>query len=485
MKGTNLKRTLSVLGILAATVFMAALPLQAQQKSAPPPPGKARPVNLPKITEKKLANGLTVVMAPLANVPKITALLSIKAGQATGREKHPGIAQLAATVANEGTDTRSSKQLKEELRSMGGALGFNTNQDATVMSASALSEFSARLLDLMSDVVQHPAYPENEVALAKTNTIQSISAARADPNFLAGERFQKTIFGDHPYGFVLADEKSINAVTRADLKEFAATYYAPNNSILVVVGDFNPDKLFIEIEKAFNSWKSRQLPPEPALTAAPRAKRQIFFVNRPGSIQSTIYLGNVTIARKDKDYFAIRTADTIYGGSFYSRLTRNIREEKGYTYSPFSASTTLARSGYFLVGASVRNEVTGPTLKEIFYELDRMRSAPVTAEELDAAKAYSTGNFSVELASQSGLAGRINTVYLYDLPRDFITTFKPKIDALTAADIQKAATAYFDQSGFAVVIVGDYDKVKDQVGAYGDVTLYDAEGNVVPKTATR
>ena len=167
-------------------------------------------------------------------------------------------------------------------------------------------------------------------------------------------------------------------------------------------------------------------------------------------------MGNVTIARKDKDYFAIRTADTIYGGSFYSRLTRNIREDKGYTYSPFSSSTTMARSGYWVVGAAVRNEVTGPTLKEIFYEIDRMRSAPVTAEELDAAKAYSTGQFSVELASQAGLAGRINTVYLYDLPRDFIATFKPKIEALTTADIQKAATKYFDRSGFAVVIVGDY-----------------------------
>jgi zinc protease len=484
MKGTGMKKTLLLFALLISVAFICA-PAQSQQKSLPPPPGKARPVNLPKITEKKLANGLTVVMAPLANVPKITALLTIRAGQATGREKHPGIAQIAAAVANEGTDTRTSKQIKEELRSMGGSLSVGTNQDATIMSASALSEFSARLLDLMSDVVQHPAYPENEVALAKTNTIQSISAARADPNFLANERFQKTIYGEHPYGFVLPDEKSINALTRADLKEFASSYYAPNNSFLVVVGDFTPDKLFAEIEKAFSSWKSRQLPQEPALTPAPRAKRQIFFVNRPGSIQSTIYLGNVTIPRKDKDYFAIRTADTIYGGSFYSRLTRNIREEKGYTYSPFSSSTTLARSGYFLVGASVRNEVTGPTLKEIFLELDRMRTAPVTAEELDAAKAYSTGNFSVELASQSGLAGRINTVYLYDLPRDFITTFKPKIEALSAADIQKAASTYFDQSGFAVVIVGDYDKVKEQVAPYGEVTLYDAEGNVLQKPTTK
>ncbi|MDT5060429.1 MAG: zinc protease [Acidobacteriota bacterium] len=483
MNPSTMNRTLRALVLIAAAALVS-LPIHAQQKT-PPPPGPARPVNLPKITEKKLSNGLTVVMAPLPNVPKITALLTIRAGQAMGREKHPGIAQIAAAVANEGTETRTSKQLKEELRSIGGGLALNTDQDATIMSASALSEFSTRLLALMSDVVQHPAYPESELALAKANTIEGIRAGRADPNFLASERFQKTIFGDHPYGFVVPDEKSINALTRENLKEFAATYYAPNNSFLVVVGDFNPDKLFGEIEKAFGSWKSHQLPLAPSIASAPLAKRQIFFVNRPGSIQSTIYLGNVTIPRKDKDYFAIRTADTIYGGSFYSRLTRNIREEKGYTYSPFSASTTLAQSGYFLVGAAVRNEVTGPTLKEIFYELERMRSAPVTAEELDAAKAYSTGQFSVELASQGGLAGRINTVYLYDLPRDFITTFKPRIDALTTADIQKAASKYFDASGFAVVIVGDYDKVKDQVLPYGEVTLFDVEGNPITRTATK
>jgi hypothetical protein len=212
-----------------------------------------------------------------------------------------------------------------------------------------------------------------------------------------------------------------------------------------------------------------------------RDKRQIYFVNRPGSIQSAIFIGNVSIPRKDQDYFAIRTADTIYGGSFYSRLTRNIRETKGYTYSPFSSSNTRAKTGSFVAGAFVRNEVTGPTLLEIFYELDRMRVLPVSDEELSAAKEYSNGNFSVELASQFGLAGRINTVYTFDLDKNFINDFRPKIEALTTADIQKAAAKYFDTYRAAIVIVGDWDKVKDQVTPFGDVTMYDADGNVIGK----
>jgi zinc protease len=474
LKGIDMKTILAIL-LLATTAF-------AQQKT-PPPPGAARPLNLPKITEKKLANGLTVVLAPLPNVPKVSAMLTFRsATNATDRDAHPGIAQIAAGVANEGSDTRTSKQIKEELRSIGGSLGLGSDADSTTMTATSLSEFSTRLFDLMSDVAQHPSFPESEVKLAQENTIQQIRAGRADPGFLVNERFQKAIFGNHPYSFVVPDEKSINALTPNDLRAFVTKYYIPNSAHLVVVGDIDVDKTFAEIEKAFGGWKSGTVPPDENPEVPKRDKRQIYFVNRPGSVQSAIYIGNVTIPRKDKDYFAIRTADTIYGGSFYSRLTRNIRETKGYTYSPFSSSNTQAKTGSILAGAFVRNEVTGPTLLEIFYELDRMRVLPVTDEELSAAKEYSTGNFSVELASQIGLAARITTIYTYDLDKNFINDFRPKIEALTTADIQKAAAKYFDTYRAAIVIVGDWEKVKDQVTPFGDVTIYDAEGNVVSKS---
>ena len=472
-----MKSTLAII-----TLALLVTPALAQQK-APPAPGPARPLNLPKITEKKLSNGLTVVLAPLANVPKVSAILTFRAATtASDRQAHPGIAQIAASVANEGTDTRTSKQLKEELRSIGGSISLGSDTDATTMSGSSLSEFSTRLFELMSDVAQHPSFPETEVKLAQENTIQQIRAGRADAGFLVNERFQKAVFGDHPYSFVVPDEKSISALTRADLRAFVSKFYIPNTSHLIVVGDIDVDKTFADIEKAFGSWKSGTAPPDENPPVPKRDKRQIYFVNRPGSIQSAIYIGNVSIPRKDKDYFALRTADTIYGSSFYSRLTRNIRESKGYTYSPFSSSNTRLKTGAFLAGAFVRNEVTGPTLLEIFYELDRMRVLTVTDEELNAAKEFSTGNFSVELASQFGLAGRINTIYTYDLDKSFINDFRPKIEALTAADIQRAAARYFDTYHAAIVIVGDWDKVKDQVTPFGDVTIYDAEGNVVTKS---
>ena len=204
----TIMRTLlsSILISLALTVSVS-----AQQKT-PPAPGPDRPLNLPKLTEKKLGNGLTVVLAPLPNVPKVTAVLTFRsATTGADRQNHSGIASIAATVANEGTDSRTSKQLKEELRSIGGTLGLGANADSTSMTASALSEFSTRLFDLMNDVTQHAAFPEDELKLAKENTIQQIRAGRADPGFLVGERFQKAVFGDHPYGFVVP---ATNPVTR-------------------------------------------------------------------------------------------------------------------------------------------------------------------------------------------------------------------------------------------------------------------------------
>jgi predicted Zn-dependent peptidase len=481
MKSAGQKNLIAVCAFALTASLLSVVTVSAQQKT-PPPPGATKPLNLPRLTEKKLSNGLTVVLAPLPNVPKVTSILTFRdAGTAADHERHPGIAQIAAAVANEGTDTRSSKQIKEELRSIGGSLSLGSDSDSTSIFASSLSEFSTRLFDLISDVAQHSSFPENELKLAKENSIQQIRAGRADPGFLANERFQKAVFGSHPYSFVVPDEKSIAAITQADLKAFVANFYRPNNAHLIVVGDIEPEKALAEIEKAFGSWKSGAALPEENPALPKRDKRQIYFVNRPGSIQSAIYIGNISIPRKDKDYFALRTANTIYGGSFYSRLTRNIRESKGYTYAPFSSANTQAKTGSFFAGAFVRNEVTGPTLLEIFYELDRMRVLPVTDEELSAAKEFSTGNFSVELASQSGLAGRINTVYTYDLARDFISDFRPRIEALTPADIQRVAARYFDTYRSAIVIVGDYDKVKEQVTPFGEVTLFDVEGNVISR----
>jgi predicted Zn-dependent peptidase len=260
-------------------------------------------------------------------------------------------------------------------------------------------------------------------------------------------------------------------VSRESLKQFAASHYLPNNAHLILVGDLQPSSMFEEVQKAFAGWKPGNPPPLESPPLPQRDKRQIYFVDRPGSVQSTIIVGAVAPPRKSPDYIPLRTANMIFGGSFYSRLTRNIREDKGYTYSPFSVADLRRRAGAFYTSAAVRNEVTGPTILEMLYELDRMRVLPVTKEELDSAKTYSVGTFALELESQGSLANRINAIYTDELPRDFLSTFREKVDALTPADIRKMAARYFDTYRGAIVIVGDYGQVKDQVAPFGNVTL--------------
>ncbi|MCU1348744.1 MAG: hypothetical protein JWO56_1774 [Acidobacteria bacterium] len=454
---------------LIAILALAATAAVAQQ--APPPPAEAKPIHWPAITERKLDNGLTVVLVPLPNVPKVTAILTFPAGRGTGWRDHPGVAQLAARVAKEGTSTRSAREIKEETRSIGGTLELAVDADATTITASALSELAPRMLDLVSDVAQHPAFPKSEVDLGRQNMASEIEEERASPDFLADEQLHKAIFGATPYGFVVASPNAIAAITRDQLAAFAAAHYLPNGAHLVVAGDLEPEAMLATVKKWFGGWKSGTAPAEPAMTVPKRDKRQIYFVDRPGSVQSTVYIGALSAPRKSADYLPLRTANMIYGGSFYSRLTRNIREAKGYTYSPFSNSDMRRRSGLFYAGASVRNDVTGPALLEMLYELDRMRVAPVTDEELASAKTFSIGSMELELETQLAFAQRISAIYTFGLPKDFLQTFRPKIDALTTADIRKAAARYFDTYRAAIVIVGDYAQVKEQVAPFGDVTL--------------
>lgn len=454
--------------VLIPALLLAALPLAAQA----PPAAPMKPTQWPKLDERKLDNGMTVVLVALPNVPKVTTKLVFLAGRATDAKLHPGIAQLTARVLTEGTDTRTSKQLKDELRSIGGNINTASDSDTTSVSGSSLSEFSPKLFELIADVVRHPSFPAEELEIARNNFLSEIEEQRSSPEFLASEQLSKAVFGaSDPYGFTLPSPEAVKALKRETLKHYAATWYAPNNATLVVVGDLQADAAFNDVKKAFASWAKVELPKVETPAPHKRDKRQIYFVDRPGSVQSVIAIGALAPPRKDADYLALRTADTIFGGAFYSRLTRNIREAKGYTYSPFSSADTRRRAGIFTTQAAVRNEVTGPTILEMFYELDRMRVSPVTDEELQSAKTYSNGTLSLEMETQAGLANRIATIYSYGLSRDFLQSFSTKLNALTPADIQRAAAKYFDTYRGAVVVVGDYSQVKDQVAPFGDVTL--------------
>jgi predicted Zn-dependent peptidase len=246
--------------------------------------------------------------------------------------------------------------------------------------------------------------------------------------------------------------------------------------LLVMVGDFAPQEMLAQIEKAFGAWAAGTADEAPNPPLPELQGRRVYLVHLPGAVQAQILLGNRAITRRHPDWLRLTLANSIYGGAFNSRLVMNIREQKGYTYSPRSGAHPLRHHGYFSIGAAVRNDVVAATLTEIFYEMDRMRSTPVGEEEVADARNYVTGVFSLGLATQDGLAGQLATTTLEKLPEDFLETYRDRVLNLTAADVLDAAQKYFDSAHAQIVIVGDRAQIESQAALFGALEVYDAQG---------
>jgi len=229
-------------------------------------------------------------------------------------------------------------------------------------------------------------------------------------------------------------------------------------------------------EKTFGGWAKGEVPKPSFPALPPLTGRKVYFVQRPNSIQSSISLGNIAVKRSDPRWFELTLANTIYGGAFNSRIVRNIREEKGYTYSPGSILTGFADAGFYRFAADVRNEVTGPTLTEVFKEIDGLRANGADAAELQGAKSYLRGIFPIQTSTQTGLSSTLNNVYVFNLPRDYAETFREKVAAVTAAQVKDAAAVLLGSENSLITIVGDWAKVKDQLGAFKNITFVDVDG---------
>ncbi len=448
-------------------------------RTQPPALAPESPVAWPKRTVRTLSNGLQVVLVESRTFPKISAQLYFRSGNAVVAHSAPGLAEMTATVVRTGTASRPSRQIEEDLRRMGAGLGTHAGADASAISASGLAEFSSGILELMADLARNASFPEDEFERERRQRLEELRIERTTPGFLASERLRRVLFGEHPYAVVAPTEEQLAGFTRDQLAEFYRVHYVPAESLLIVVGDFAADAVLAQIEKIFGSWKAPK-PTAPVSPAPPRQSgRRVHLVHVPGTVQTQVLLGNLSITRRDPDWFRLILANSIFGGAFHSRLVINIREQKGYTYSPGSGVNALRQQGYFTVRAAVRNDVAAATLTEMFYEMDRMRSLPVTAQELDSARSYLTGVFSLGVATQDGLLGQLSTVYLDQLPEGYLESYREKIRALTAADVLAAARRHFDSASAQIVLVGDRAQIGEQAALFGPVTEYDAKGNVV------
>jgi zinc protease len=438
-----------------------------------------RPVTWPRRTRERLANGLEVVLAEAHSIPKFHGELYFRAGNAVVADRAPSLAEMTATVVRTGTAKRASRQIEEDLRRLGADLGTSAGQDTSAISFAGLSEFAEPLLQMVNELAREASFPDAEFERERRQKLEEVKLERTSPGFLAGERLRKVLFGAHPYAQVSPDEAQVAAYQREDLQSVYREIYTPENALLMLVGDFDPPALLKTIEKVFGDWTGKKpVAKEAAAPPKPRGRR-VYLVHNPGSVQTQILAGCHAITRKHPDWLRLGLTNSLYGGAFNSRLVMNIREDKGYTYSPRSGVIPLRQHGYFSVSAAVRNDVVAASLTEIFYELDRLRSVRVPEAELADAQNYLTGVFSMGLATQEGLLSQFSTVELNELPADYLETYRDKVRGLTAEDLLATARKYFDSANMQIVVVGDRAQIEEQAGLFGEVEVYANQGKRV------
>ncbi|MGI8556389.1 MAG: M16 family metallopeptidase [Pyrinomonadaceae bacterium] len=449
------------------------------RKTAPAPLAP-KPFEIPKPFETVLPNGLKVVIFENKRLPLVSYRLGFKTGEINDPTGSTGLTSAVTSLLNEGTKTRSSKQIAEEIEQLGANISASSNDDNTVVAASALAMYSPEILRLMADIVLHPSFPENEIALFKKNAVENLKYSRSQPAFLANEQIAKTIYGTNPYSIVSPTAADVEKITRDQLIAFHDKMFIPNNATLVVVGDVNRETLLKEINENFGNWKKgttaeTKFPAPPVRTAT-----TLTVVDRPGSIQSNIVLANLAIDRSNPDYFPVLVMNQILGSGASSRLFMNLREAKGYTYGAYSSFDTKRSAGNFQATAEVRTPVTGDSLKEFFYELNRIRNEKATSKELADAKSYLMGVFPLRAETQEGLTNLLVSQQLYNLPADYLQTYRDKINAVTLEDVERVAQKYISPDKIAIVIVGDAAGILPQIKPYSSkIEVLDTEGKVV------
>src|SRR5216684_1569358 len=435
-----------------------------------------RPVTWPKRTRARLANGLEVVLAEAHSIPKFHGELYFRAGNALVSDRSTGLAEMTATLVRTGTSRRTSRQIEEDLRRLGADLSSNAGADTSAISFAGLSEFSEPLLQLVNELAREAAFPENEFERERRQKLEEVKLERTSPNFLAGERLLKILFGAHPYALVSPTEAQVAAYKRDDLQSVYREIYTPENALLMLVGDFDPQTMLKTIENTFGQWSGKK-PAAKEFPAPPKPHgRRVYLVHNPGSVQTQILAGCHAITRKHPDWIRLGLTNSLYGGAFNSRLVMNIREDKGYTYSPRSGVNALRQHGFFSVSAAVRSDVVAASLTEIFYEMDKLRSLPVPEAELADAQNYVSGVFSMGLATQDGLLSQLSTVALNELPDDYLETYRGKVRAVTPDNLLATARKYLDSPNMQVVVVGDRAQIEAQAALFGELEIYDAQG---------
>lgn len=462
-----------------------AVPPQPQAASTTPPVlGAPKPITLPGVVERKLSNGLRLLVVEHHELPLADFILITRSGSEADPARKEGVASLTSGMLDEGTTTRSSLQIADQAAFLGVRLSTSSDWDISRISLHTPTVQLDSALALFADVALRPSFAAKELDRLRKERLTQILQVKDRGPQIASLAFNSILFGDeHPYGrWQMGTESSVKTIARADLQRFYSTYYRPNNTTLIVVGDVSADDIDARLQKLFGAWKPAEVPAPKFGTAPAISGTTVFLIDKPGAPQSSFRIGSIGVARSTQDFFPLQVMNTILGGSFTSRLNQNLRETKGYTYGAGSGFALRQVAGPFTASAEIVAAKSDSALVEFFKELRSIREA-VPQHEVDKAKQYLQLQLPAQFETTADIAQGLVPVARYNLPLDYFNNYAQNIGAVSQQDIQRVAQQYIRPDKFAVVIVGDRKAIEPGLRALniGKLEIRDMAGRLIQR----
>jgi predicted Zn-dependent peptidase len=432
----------------------------------------AQGIKLPPYKRTVLANGLTLLLMEQSEVPVISFDFILRAGSAADPSGKEGLAGLTAALLRRGTKTRSADDISNQLDFVGGELGASVTHDYTTGSAEFLKKDLKVGLDLLSDVLLNPTFPQAEVDKMLKQRLDGLKQAKDQPQAVIQRYFERYLFGGHPYGRPAGgDEGSLKNITRDDIAGFYNTFYAPNQLVLAVVGDFKVAEMEAALQDKFGAWPKRTAPTV-SVSDPPEAKgKKLLLVNKPDATQTFYRIGNVGVSFGNPDWPQIDVMRTLLGGRFTSMLNSELRINSGLTYGASCFFDARKARGPFVVSTYTRNATTEQAIDMTLDILKRLHEKGTTEEQLQSAKAYIKGQFPPDIETSDQLAGWLTQLEYYGLDASYLNTYFAKIDAMTVADARRIIHQYFPLENLVFVLIGKADEIKDVVKKYAPVEM--------------
>jgi zinc protease len=433
----------------------------------PPRPLAARPVTFPSYQTQTLPNGLRVIAVSHHENPVVSMRLLIGSGSSLDPKGKTGLAHVTASLLDQGTTTASASELNDAIDFIGGGMNAGAGTDLSYLSMLVMKDSFDRGLQMLSDMARHPAFAPEEIARQRQQLLSSLQVSFEDPDFIANAVFDRLVYGFHPYGLPqTGTPETLGSITRDDLVAFHQRYFVPNNAILAIVGDIQPDEAFAGVRKVFADWQRRDVGTS-AFTEPPGPTRRLVVVNKPDAVQTEVRVGNIGIPRNHPDYMAVNLAIRILGGEGSNRLHQVLRTARGLTYGAQANFDTFKDGGDFEAETNTRTAATGEVLRLIVDEFWRLQRERVGQRELDDAKAYLTGSFPLTIETPNAIALQIINVMFYGLPIEQLQTFRERVNAITVDDIQRVARLYLKPDRLSVVLVGNAAQFTNQLQGIG------------------